>query len=447
MKKPQLTPYALVAAIAVTVALCPSEGLSQGFSPLAPEEEQAVAIGLQAEAPREEVAALPFESPGVVSAPPDGIGLDRLISIALERSPRLAVQRAKVGESRAQALGAGLLPNPEFEGGAKKVSGDGTGPVIGVNQELPINGVLGLQRRAAGFEYSAEQARLDREVQVVLADVERAFVAVLAAGRKVDVDARGLETASQSLQLVSDTFQAGLVSSLPLGLARSERANAKRTLALSEKNLQLERHGLALILGIEANDLPALSGDLNATLLDPAEVSAQANRPDLRAANLNLQAAQTNVQAAQRARIPNPVLGYAREESDQETEDFFKIGLVIPILNSGKAKVQQGLAQRQTASMEKSAVEKNVAIEIEQTSTRLEAARQAAQTYETEIRPANEESLAAAQGAFTSGTTDLSLLLTTQSKLIDNERGYVQALKELREAEIGYRLALGQVRY
>jgi outer membrane protein TolC len=141
------------------------------------------------------------------------------------------------------------------------------------------------------------------------------------------------------------------------------------------------------------------------------------------------------------------VLGYAREESDQETEDFFKIGLVIPILNSGKAKVQQGLAQRQTASMEKSAVEKNVAIEIEQTSTRLEAARQAAQTYETEIRPANEESLAAAQGAFTSGTTDLSLLLTTQSKLIDNERGYVQALKELREAEIGYRLALGQVRY
>jgi len=82
-----------------------------------------------------------------------------------------------------------------------------------------------------------------------------------------------------------------------------------------------------------------------------------------------------------------------------------------------------------------------------QRATRLEAAREAVRTYETEIRPANEESLAAAQGAFASGTTDLSLLLTTQSKLIDNERGYVQALKELREAEIAYRLALGQMRY
>jgi len=375
--------------------------------------------------------------------PEQGIALEGILDLAIKQNPSLVVARARVGESEMRSLASGLLPNPEVVAGVKEVTGNGSGGVFEITQELPVNRSRDYERRAARLDYEADRADLSREIQVILRSVETAYVQVLAAREVSQVERRGMEVAGDSLALVSETLKAGLVSSLPYSLALTEFSNAKNSRLLAEKEFQLARQELAALLGMEEASLSPVAGDLHESLLPPSTVPE--NRHDLRAAGLRVQAADSSVASARRERIPNPVLGFSREETDTETEEIFSVGIRVPLFNSGKPEVRHRMAARQTANSEKAALERAVQAERAQAETRLESKREAARLYETEIRPSVEKALEAASSAFRSGTADLSLLLQTQTRLIDQERNYVRALRDLRLAEVEYLLAAGRM--
>ena len=396
------------------------------------------------------VQPLAFQSSTAIPEPiaepvENGIDLSGLLDLAIIQSPKLSVQRAKVGEAQMSALATGLFPNPVVEGGGKNVSGGESGLVLGINQELPINGSRTLDRQAATLRYSAERAALEREIQIALSEVENAYISVLTANELVAVDRRGLEVTGESLRLVSENYSAGLVSALPYGLARSEHGAARKASLVSEGNQQTARKTLAGLLGLDEASLPNVVGDLHAPMLPPNLEIDFLQRPDLKAAGLRVQAAQSSADAARRMRIPNPTLGYQREEAD-ETENFFTIGMEIPVFNNGAPRVRERMAGQQVASKEKSALTQTIQSEVNVAASRLGSAREAVSIYENEIRPSIEESLEAANVAFQSGTTDMSLLLQTQASLIEHERNYIRTLQELRDSEIAYRLATGAKR-
>jgi outer membrane protein TolC len=385
-------------------------------------------------------------APAVPAGAAGGLDLSAILDLACRQSPRLSVQRANLTASQMQAMATGLLPNPTVEGGVKKVSGDGSGPLLSISQELPVNGALGLERQAANLEYSADRAALSREVQTVLSEIQTAYVHVLAVLALSGVEQHGLEVAGSSLKLVSETLKAGLVSPLPYNLALAEYSNARTTHMLAQRESLLAREELAALLGMTGESLPMIAGDLRQSLLPTDMDPSRRNRGDLQAANLRIQAAQTSVAAADRARIPNPVVGYSREEAGDDTENFFTIGLEVPVFNNKRPEVYHRQAKQQAAVNEKSALVKSIDAEVDQAAIRLEAKRDAVRIYETEVQPSIQKSLESANLAFQSGTTDLSLLLQTQTRLIEQERNTIRSLEELRKAEIAYLLALGTVR-
>ncbi|MBW7940084.1 MAG: TolC family protein, partial [Candidatus Omnitrophica bacterium] len=355
MKTPRIRidVYQLLALLLLLSPICCWS--QEGLAPAAPSQNQLAAndLPLEEEAPIETSQG----AAGSVSS------LDSLLNMAIRQSPKLSVQRNKVNESQMRVMAAGLLPNPSIEVGRKKVSGGDSGPLLSVSQELPLNGALGFERQAAGWEYNAQQAALSREIQLVLAEVQLAFIHVLAAGNLLAIEQEGVAIAGQSLKLVSDTLKAGLVSTLPYNLA-----------------------SLAALLGIPLSGLDPVQGDLRASLLPAGWNGSQVRRSDLQAADYRLRATQAQVAAADRARLPNPVIGYSREEAD-ETENFFSIGLEIPVFNTGRAAVQEKQAVSGTAYAERQALSKEVQSEMAQAQTRLEARRDAVRIYETEIEP------------------------------------------------------------
>lgn len=387
--------------------------------------------------------AVPMQLQTSDAPPIYGIGVHEILDLAIRQSPELSVQRAKVGESQMRALATGLLPNPEIGAGVKRSHNEGSGPVLEVKQELPINGALGLERQAAQLQSSADSTNLRREIQIILGEVQTRYVEVLTRRELNGVEQHGMEVASDSLRLVSDTLRAGLVSTLPFGLAQTEYAIARNAKQLSEREFRLARQSLARLLGMEESALPVIGGDLGQSLLPPDLDPDRQSRPDLQAASLRVQAAQTSVAAANRARIPNPVFGYSREETDEAKEDFFTVGLEVPLFNRKVARVRERIAEQQTASVERTALGKSVRAEADLARNQLEARQQAVEIYETEIRPSILRALEAAKDAFRSGTTDLSLILQTQARLIEQERNTVRAFGDLRKAEIEYLLALG----
>lgn len=280
---------------------------------------------------------------------------------------------------------------------------------------------------------------------MVLAEVQSAFIHVLAAGNLLAIEQEGVAIAGQSLKLVSDTLKAGLVSTLPYNLAQAEYANSRAFEVIAQKEYQLAQESLAALLGIPLSGLDPVQGDLRASLLPAGWNGSQVRRSDLQAADYRLRATQAQVAAADRARLPNPVIGYSREEAD-ETENFFSIGLEIPVFNTGRAAVQEKQAVSGTAYAERQALSKEVQSEMAQAQTRLEARRDAVRIYETEIEPSINLSLQAARAAFESGNTDLSLLLQTQNRLIEHKRNSIKSYEDLRKAEIEILLASGATR-
>ena len=382
------------------------------------------------------------DAPLEVAAPEDGAPLSVLLDWALAHSPALAVQRAKLGEARMNALAAGRLPNPEVTGGGKKVGGEHSGPVFEIGQELPVNRALGLQRRAAFLARDSVSRTLEREIQIVLTEVQRAYVDVLAASEELKTAGKALRISKGSFDILSSRKGSGLISPLPYNLAAADFANARRAERLAETELGLARAKLAQIVGIPEAGLPHVAGNLRAPFLSVEVDPARFDRPDEAAARLRTQSARTAAEAADRARIPNPIVGYEREESGNETENSFKIGLEIPILNNGVPTVRLRQAETQTAQAELDAVLSRIEAERSQARSRLESRREAARIHEEEIQPAVDESLKSADAVLRGGL-NVEILLQTQQRLLDMEREYVDTLRELRHAELDYLLALG----
>jgi outer membrane protein TolC len=372
-----------------------------------------------------------------------GVSLEEVMEMAIAQSPELRVLKAEVNESQMRALATGLLPNPAVSGGWKKVSGGDTGPLLEVAQEIPINGVLGLQRSAAWLSYRADQTESLRKTQVFLHKVQQGYVRWVTARALSDLENAHERISERSLNLVNNRFETGLVAELPLSLAKAEHAARVQSARLAEREVGVAAERLAGLLGVPGETLEQPSGDPRETLLDANLNPEDFVRPDLEASRLRVQSVDRQVQAANRARLPNPVLGYSREEAGDETENFFSVGIEVPILNSGKRAVQQQWASRQTAQSRSEVQSIQVETERDVALNVLNERREAAATYEENILPAVRQSLEAANAAFEGGTTDLSVLLQTQARLLEMERESIRALEDLRLAELDYLLALG----
>jgi outer membrane protein TolC len=233
---------------------------------------------------------------------------------------------------------------------------------------------------------------------------------------------------------------------MPQSLAQADLATARIGTIQSSRELVRARQNLARKLAMDETQLQAVAGDLRASFL-PADLDpSHYRRPDLEAWSMQGQAAQTDVAAAQRARIPNPVISYSREEAGHEIEHMFQVGIEVPILNNKVPAVRQKAAAYDTVRAQRSATANEVALEREQAFQRLAETQEALRTYDQEAAPAIRLSLAAAKSAFQSGTANLTLLLQTQSRLIELERGQMRAVVALRKAELETLLALGAPR-
>ncbi len=406
-------------------------------SPLAPSTEESK---LLQEAPATENR---IQSSQPASKVFDGIGMSEVLELGIRNNPELQILKATVKASQMHWLAEGLLPNPQVTGGAKKVSGDSSGPVVEFSQEIPFNGSLRMERESARLGYRAQEALALRETQRILNEIQIRIVELLYAKTAEEVENENLRITTDSYNLVSNRFESGLIPELPLSLARAEKGTADNSTQLARREVKIQRGKLAVLLGLTEPELPLIGGSLDTTILPPSLREDGLDREDLRAKELEVQSARADVEAARRSRVPNPVLGYAREEAGNDTENFFTLSLEIPIWNSGRPEVEKRHAEYEVSRKEKESLEKTVFSERSLASRELEERKEAVDRYRTEILPAIQESLAVAGASFKSGKTDLSLLLQTQTRLVGIKREALKAIKDLRLAELNYLFALG----
>lgn len=180
------------------------------------------------------------------------LSLPRALGSALLHNPSLLVFSWEIRAREAEALQAGLRPNPElgaeFEnfGGTGVASGfDGTETTLTLSQLAELGGkrskrlaAASLDRDLAAWEYEA--ARID-----VLTETTRAFVEVVVAQEQVALADELVQVASSVLEAVSHRVQAGAISPVEESRARVALETSRIERIRRSKELSIARNVLA----------------------------------------------------------------------------------------------------------------------------------------------------------------------------------------------------------
>jgi cobalt-zinc-cadmium efflux system outer membrane protein len=407
---------------------------------------------------------------GAASPPANTRDVDQLVTEALAHNADFLAAKQRLAEAQGLLRQAGLRPNPSVE------TVYGTGAALGdpnINQLsityshiFELGGKRGRRVDLGRLDVQTANAEVADRERLLKAEVRTAYAESLASLRNLTVATDLLRNTRESLQITQARVQSGESPRVEQGLLSVEvnRLESDRTLFGSA----VDRNLLALkqLVGMKLEDALQLSGDLHAPLvpitLEDALKRAQAQRPDLRLAQLSEQSSDAQVSFEKAQAVPNLVgIGQytrSRDRLDQfglsasgsripilDKDQTLGVGISIdlPIRNRNQGNIEAAVARTRDTRFRRQYAEQIVEREVRAAFNRYEAARKALSIYDSNVLGQAQDNLRILRAAYTAGELRLFDVLTEQRRLIDTQRAYTDVLKEYYEALVELERAVG----
>ncbi|MBE7558460.1 TolC family protein [bacterium] len=258
--------------------------------------------------------------------------------------PALVAIRREVAAREAEALQAGLPPNPELEAEVEDILGGQSGEqdlggVEGAEGTLLLSQTIELagkrMKRRLLAEAEADVAAWDLEARrlELVTETHAAFVEVLAAQERVELAARLVEVASRAHDTVSRRVEAGKVSPVETRRARVALETQRTDLATASEALEAARRRLAAQWGGEPV-FSTVAGNLE--LMPPAPELAVLNdtlaqNPQLARWATEMAARRAALALAEARAVPDPSIGAGARYYNETDNHAFVVGVSIPL--------------------------------------------------------------------------------------------------------------------
>ena len=370
------------------------------------------------------------------------------VAMALENNPTLAASRTEIKVQAAEALQAGLRPNPvataEFEdiGGTGSRSDIESGEVThSISQVIELAGKRDKRRLAAELEKDVATAAYDVRRREVVVETAKAFADVMLKQRRLVLANELVEVADAAIQSVSATVKSGAVSPVEQDRAVAAAARARADVATAQGELNVARAALAATWGSVSPQFSRVDGALEPlepppalpALMQQAESSPQVRRFDAevaqRGATLDLESAKA---------VPDLTLS-AGTRQYQDGRDFaFVLGFSVPIplfdRNQGNTlaaahRVFQTLQEREAAK-------NNAQAQLRQAHDAMSASYTRAELLRASAIPAAEKAYRGAKDAYTRGLFRYLEVLDAQRTVFDLRASYLDALESYHRAAV-----------
>ena len=372
---------------------------------------------------------------------------DEYVARVLAAGLDARVVQAEADLARAEAVGAGLWPNPSFEWERQPnptedrvVGGQHT---LVASIPLVLSGRLALESAAADRSAAAAEARRERARAELRAEATLAFAAVIASGERLAVFADSLAALDELTRIIARREHEGESS----GYERS-RISLERGIAANESGAaELEsRQALATalrLLGPDAGKLE-LAGSVvpERSAPDVGQLlhSLEAERADLAALQLDKESAELTGRAAARRWIPDPAVragALVLEDAERGEGVGAVVGLQVevPLFDRGQGERARAGAQRSLAVvryqrlLHAARTELTLAAETLQTRrTRLLRHRDSVLLHARELRRS-------AAAGYRGGEMDLLALVDAERNARESELTAINLALDVREAE------------
>lgn len=391
--------------------------------------------------------------------------LTEFVEQAIAGNREIAQSVARVAQARAQlrASRAGYFPTLSASGGAGRNFGNGASEDVDVSLgadaswEIDLFGQISSDVAASRADLAAAGYSLADLQRLIAGQVALAVIDARSTTQQLAIARNTLGYQDENLQIARWRNQAGLVSSLDIEQARTQRAQTAATIPALESSLTATANAISTLVGeppgrvlvalFEPGDMP-VPEQLDGYEAPPAIL---ARRPDVRSAEASLLSAAAQVGIARAQLLPLVRLTGSVDTSSVGLDDLFDIitGNIFAsisqlIFDGGRTRAQVDFAEAGVRGAQAnwelailSAVE-----QVESAAVDQRAANERVALNEEAVDAASNSALLA-RSQYQAGLTDFQTLLNAENQLLSARNALVFAQADRAGAFVRLTQALG----
>lgn len=384
------------------------------------------------------------------------ISRTNVVRCALDASLSVRGEQKTVDALQGRRTASGLLlpSNPvlTLSGGQRSLTGvpNATNWYATLSQEIELAGQRASRVRAADASLAAQEKRvlLSKRDTAVLA--WSAFFEALAAREQQRLTERLLATTERMGVVARARAEKGLSATLDADLADAATLRLLQIKLAADRSVAATNAHLTFLLGRDpSSNVVRVDGELVPIAgLPDARPSSLAERPEVQVADAERRAMLFRAEAYRRSRVPNPTLSVT-VQNDGFNERVLGLGVAFPIplpapvgrTYAGEIAEADALAQR--AEIERNRVERELRLEIADTTATYTAHRLAVEAMTPERMRRAEDSLRDLQTEIEAGRLGVREALVAQQTLIELLQTNIAQRRALCLASVGLARALG----
>src|SRR5580704_17515853 len=296
-----------------------------------------------------------FAVPGRAQTPvsEQTLTLEELQQMALQNNPTFAQATANVQAAEGRKKQSGLYPNPTIGYQGEQIRGGsfhGGEQGFFVQQDIVLNGKLGLNRTI--FDQELKQAETESEEQQVrvVTNVRMSYIQALAAQQTLELRQNLSKLADDAVQTSHQLANVGQADAPDVLESEVEAQQAELAVTMAEQNQQRVWKALSAVVGNPRLPLMRLEGKLEDTLPVNADELVEKivnESPAVRIAELGVKRAEATLARAKRESIPDLQLRGGIQQNGEllsngravGLQGFADVGLRIPIFDRNQGNI------------------------------------------------------------------------------------------------------------
>lgn len=390
----------------------------------------------------------------VASATP--LTLEAALDRALKENPALSSASEEVRTREAEALQAGVRPNPVLSLEAENVfgSGDFSGTdaaetTLSVSQTIELGGKRPRRQALAASETAAAGQERELARAEVAARTTGRFIDVLAAQERLRLADELLAVAKRSLATVEERISAGKSAAMERVKARILVAELRVEREKQRHALNAARRGLGAEMGSDEADFSAVSGDLDSLPhLPPLEELERSldRSPALARRLAEVEVRRRGVDLERSRRIPDLDVGIGARRLSESDDTALVLGLSVPIplFDRNQGAIAAAGSRLSQARFEERGARLEARAALAAAWQEMSAAHGEAEALREEVLPAAREAFDAAEYGYKAGKFGILDVLDAQRTQVETRGRYLDALASFHRATAEMERLLGR---
>ncbi len=366
--------------------------------------------------------------------------------IALILNPEINALRLKRLSSKNQAQAAGWWEDPALDLDALRILRGGDHPWLlgsGLTFALPLNGVPGLEKRAAQAYAQADALAVTVAERELLAEVDRLWNACRANLRCVDA-----QNAYKAKLLEREKQVRALVAAGELPKAEADRIEQRLVkisvdCACCGPDAVARRQAFKRLLGLPpeapaevvpddgGTPPPALAG-----LVAPATELDLVRHPRVQEKLVRLKAGEEELRAEIRKQYPELTIGPRYEHEDGGGRLGATLGFTLPLWNRNRKGIADAEGGRDEARLEALNAWRGLVAEWQAAKAMMEAVATKERGLRAELLPAAQAAAARTERLFKQGEADVLALIAADDTVYDLQESLIDTQTALQEARV-----------